>query len=237
MVYRSNKAETNFVTAFLSCSVRPEDRPLVDAIEDRVLTRMGFRCLTIGRNISMPDQVDDAVRELVQRVDCLIGVATVRFDAADRSLPNRTLCLATPYLLEEAAMAHQRRLPFLVFKTPEVTLQGVAARNLYLEVLPALRNGRPVFQSSKSVVRASLEDLKKRSMDARAVRGREEFLSGLGKLSTVLVGAYAASNVFDWLSQPNCFGNFYYQDLQCSECSYKPQCKVEKARRASSAGY
>jgi len=90
----------------------------------------------------MPDQVDDAVRELVQRVDCLIGVATVRFDAADRSLPNRTLCLATPYLLEETAMAHQRRLPFLVFKTPEVTLQGVAARNLYLEVLPALRNAR-----------------------------------------------------------------------------------------------
>jgi len=236
MVYRSNKAETNFVTAFLSCSVRPEDRPLVDAIEDRVLIRMGFRCLTVGRNISMPDQVDDAVRDLVQRVDCLIGVATVRFDAADRSLPNRTLCLATPYLVEETAMAHQRRIPFLVFKTPEVTLQGVAARNLYLEVLPALRNGRPVFKSSPPVVRTSLEELKKRSLEARAVRNRDEFISGLGALSTILVGAYAASNALDWLSRPNCFGDFYYQDPQCRDCKYKPQCKVEKARQANSAG-
>jgi len=68
MVYSSNKAETNFVTAFLSFSVRPEDRPLVDAIEDRVSSEMGFRCLTVERNISIPAQVDDAVRDLVQRV-------------------------------------------------------------------------------------------------------------------------------------------------------------------------
>jgi hypothetical protein len=197
---------------------------------------MGFRCLTVGRNISIPDQVDDAVRDLVQRVDCLIGVATVRFDAADRSLPNRTLCLATPYLVEETAMAHQRRIPFLVFKTPEVTLQGVAARNLYLEVLPSLRNGRPVFKSSEPSVRSSLEELKKRALEARSVRDKEEFFSGVGALSTVLVGAYAVSNVFDWLSRPNCFGDFYYQDPQCRDCSYKPQCKVEKARLTNSAG-
>lgn len=49
---RSNKPVEDFVTAFLSCSVRPEDRALVNAIEDKVLSRRGFRCLTVGRNIS-----------------------------------------------------------------------------------------------------------------------------------------------------------------------------------------
>ena len=110
MIGRSNQPETNFVTAFLSCSVRSEDRPLVNTIEERVLTPMGFRCLTVGRSLSLLDHVDDAIRQIMQRVDCLIGIATVRFEAADRSVPNQTLRLASPYLLEETAMAHQRRV-------------------------------------------------------------------------------------------------------------------------------
>jgi hypothetical protein len=73
MTIRSNQPETNYVTAFLSCSVRPEDQPLVNAIENKVLSPMGFRCLTVGRNISLPDQVDDAIRDVIDRVDCLIG--------------------------------------------------------------------------------------------------------------------------------------------------------------------
>ena len=134
-------------------------------------------------------------------------------------------------------MAHQRQLPFLIFKTPEVTLHGVTGRNLYLEVSPSLRNGRPLFHSPKMVVRTALEELKTRSIEGRAGRDRNEFISDLGKLSTVLVGAYAANNVLDWLSRPNCFGEFYYRDPQCSDCSYKPQCKIEKARRATAGSY
>ena len=144
-----------------------------------------FRCLTVGRNLSLPDQVDDTIRQIMQRVDCLIGIATVRFDAADRSLPNQTLRLASPYLLEETAMAHQRRIPFLISKTPEVSLQGVTGRNLYLEVSPRLRNGRPAFYSTKPVVRSALEALRKQSLDGRAARDRDEFVVGIGKLSTL----------------------------------------------------
>lgn len=138
MTTRSSKPQTEFVTTFLSCSVRPEDRPLLDAMDAKVLSPVGFRCLTVGRNISLPDQTDDAIRELIDRVDCLIGIATVRLDAADRAFPDQTLRLASPYVLEESAMAHQRRLPFLIFKTPEVTLQGVSARNLYVQLRPNL---------------------------------------------------------------------------------------------------
>src|SRR5579864_9583696 len=115
MISRSNKPEGDYVTAFVSCSVRPEDRPLVDAIEDKVLSPMGFRCLTVGRNISLPDQVDDAIRDVMDRVDCLIGIATVRLEAAEHSVPNHTLKLASPYIIQESGMAHQRRIPVLMF--------------------------------------------------------------------------------------------------------------------------
>lgn len=139
---RSNKPETNYVTAFLSCSVRSADRQLVDAIDQKVLFPMGFRCLTVGRNISLPDQVDDAIRDLIDQVDCLIGIATLRLEATEQSLPDRTLKLASPYILQESAMAHQHRIPFLIFKTPEVTLQGIMARNLYLEIQSEMPNGK-----------------------------------------------------------------------------------------------
>jgi hypothetical protein len=227
---RSNKPQEDFVTAFLSCSVRPEDRPLVDGIADKVLWPLGFRCLTVGRNISLPDQPDDAMRDIMDKVDCLVGVATVRLDATERTSPNRTLRFASAYVLQETAMAHQRRLPFLIFKTPEVTLQGVTAKNLYIEVAPTMPNGRPRFHARKDLVLSSLEDLRKRAIENRSARRRDELVAGLGKLSSLAVGTYAVGSFLDWLSRPNCFGSFYYRAVECRDCKHKAACKVEKTR-------
>jgi hypothetical protein len=206
---------------------------LVDAIDDRVLAPMGFRCLTVGRNISVPDQADDAIREIIDQVDCLVGIATVRLQATDPALPNRTLSLASPYVLEETAMAHQLRLPFLIFKAPEVALQGVTSRNLYIEIRPDMPNGRPVFLARKEVVLSSLRTLRTRALDVRKRRSRDQFLATVGKLSTFAVGTYAFGSFLDWLSRPNCFGTYHYLDAQCKNCSYKANCKAEKARRSS----
>lgn len=227
--YRS-KAEEECATAFLSCSIRPPDRALVDAVINKVLLPMGFRCLTVGRNASIPDQIDDAIREIIDRVDCLIGIATVRLEAADRSIPNRTLLLASPYVLQESAMAHQRRIPFLIFKTPQVTLQGVTSRNLYIELLPDMPHGRPVFVARPEAVRSALAELKKRALDSRKQRSRSELLADIGKLSTFAVGTYAVGSFIEWLAKPNCFGDYYYLAAECKGCRYKPECKAEKAR-------
>ena len=218
------------MTAFLSCSVRPEDRSLVDAIADRVLWPLGFRCLTVGRNISLPDQTDDAIRDIIDKVDCLIGIATVRVRATELLSPNRTLSFASAYVLQESAMAHQRHIPFLIFKTPEVTLQGVTARNLYIEVAPHMPNGKPRFNARRELVFSVLGDLKKRALEHRSERRRDELLAGIGKLSTLTLGTLAAGSFLDWLSRPNCFGDFYYQASECRDCKYRASCKVEKAR-------
>ena len=233
MINRANTPQQDFVTAFLSCSVRPEDRPLVDALADRVLWPLGFRCLTVGRNISLPDQPDDAIRGIIDKVDCLIGVATVRTDAAERSNPNRTLSFASAYVLQESAMAHQRRIPFLIFKTPEVTLQGVTARNLYIEVAPDMPNGKPRFHARRELVMSALDELKKPAITGRGQRRRDELLAGVGKLSTFVVGSYAAGSLFEWLSRPDCFGEFYYRAPECKDCKHRGDCKVEKARRVT----
>ena len=209
------------VTAFLSCSIRPRDWPLVSAIEEKVLRPMGFRCLTVGGNISFAEQTDDAIRRLIDSCECLIGVATERFNATDRDFPAQTLSIATPYLLQETSMAFQSGLPYLMFKTPDVALLGVTNRNLWIETDGKLYNGRPGLISRKEVVHAMLRDLRHKALERRIRLGRERTMKNIERLSKYLVGGYVGYHGIDWPLRPECFGDFYYKDPECKECSYK----------------
>lgn len=218
------------VTAFLSCSVRPGDRPLVDAMQ-KVLGAYGFECRTIGRNVSKAEQVDDAVKSLVAECDCLIGVATERFEAIDRTAPDRTLSMATPYVLQETSMAFQAGLPWFVFKTPGLTLHGVTNRNIWIEVQRQLSSkGTPRFKCSRSALDAALADLKSKAVAYRQKRWKDRVLSiGAKAVSAVALGGAA---VWGWsrAARPECFGTFDYRAPECKGCPYKPDCKAEKNR-------
>lgn len=219
------------VRAFLSCSIRPSDWTLVGAME-KYLHRRGFRCYTIGRNLSYAEQTDEAIRRAVDSCDCLIGIATQRFDAIDRDFPSTTLKIATPYLLQETSMAFQSGLPFLVFKTPAVTLQGITNRNLWVEIDEQLHNGILRIRRKEELVESALNDLKKKALDRRTRLARGKALSDLGRISLVGVGGYAGYRILDWLGRPECFGEFYYKDPVCKSCDYKEKCKVKKSEIA-----
>jgi hypothetical protein len=157
------------VTTFLSCSVRPNDWALEDSLVQRVLTPHGFRCFTIGRNVSLAEQTDDAVRRLMNSCECLIGVATKRLDATDSDFPERTLSIATPYVLQETAMAFQIELPFLIFKAVEITLQGVTNRNLWIEIEPELgKSGRVKIHGSPERILSALGDASRTEVGGRS---------------------------------------------------------------------
>jgi hypothetical protein len=220
------------VTTFLSCSVRPNDWALVNSLVQRVLMPHGFRCFTIGRNVSLAEQTDDAVRRLMNSCECLIGVATKRLDATDRDFPERTLSIATPYLLQETAMAFQGELPFLILKTTGITLQGVTNRNLWIEIEPELnKSGRVKIHGSRERLLSALVDLKQKALARRAQMNTDRLKASIGWLSALVVGGYAVSEGIDTLRRPACFGDFYYKDPECKPCSYRHRCKVEKLRR------
>jgi hypothetical protein len=217
------------VTAFLSCSVRPCDWPLVDALVETVLTPQGFRCFTIGRNVTLADQTDDAIRRLMSSCECLIGVATERLNATDRDFPARTLTIATPYLLQETSMAFQADLPFLIFKAAGLSLLGITNRNLWIEIDGELtRNGKVKFRVTQDLLLSALRHLKQKTMERRARLEREQWTASLGWLSTIVVGGIGLSKGIDMLLRPDCFGNFYYKDPECKPCSYRDRCKIEK---------
>ncbi len=219
------------VTCFLSCSVRPNDRALVDAVQSRVLEPMGFRCFTVGRNLSLPAQPDDGIKQLMNSCKCLVGVATERLEARERDAPDRTLSLATPYLLQETSMAFQSNMPFLILRSDGVDLQGVTRKHLWLTIRPELRNGRVVFADRPQAVYAALQELKRLALARRAALSTSEWKQRAGWLSAITLGAMGAARGVQLLLRPSCFGDFYYLDSQCKECSYKRECKAEKQLR------
>ncbi|MFH1464769.1 MAG: hypothetical protein ABIO70_10320 [Pseudomonadota bacterium] len=220
--------------AFLSCSVRPRDAALVNALA-RMLAEHGFQCVTIGRNEAAPEQVDDAVKQLVERCDCLIGLATTRLNATDVDRPTDTLRLATPYLVQETSAAHQIGLPFVVFKAAGVDLQGITNRNLWIEVSPDLSpNGRPMVKN-KVAMATSLGLLREKALARKKKRSAAQTWDIVKTLATGAAGLWGLATVLDYASRPECFGLFYYLDTECRKCSAKDKCKVEKARLAAKA--
>lgn len=179
----------------------------------------------------MPDQVDDAVKNLLHQCDCLIGVATVRYDAADVDLPNQSLRLATPYLLQETAAAHQLGLPFLVFRTEGVSLEGVVRRNLYIDIRDSLSaNGKIRFACGPELVTSALSQLHRRALAHRDKRKSNSFWNAAKNLTLAAIGTVAAVKTISVLGRPNCFGDFYYQNAECKICPTKADCRVEKQR-------
>jgi hypothetical protein len=126
-------------------------------------------------------------------------------------------------------MAFQSGLPFLIFKTAGVALQGVTNRNLWIEIDGQLHDGRLRIMRRKELVDSALQDLKQKSLDRRKKLNWEKFQSDLGRVSKYGLGIYGAYHGLDWLLRPDCFGNFYYKDPVCKECGYKEKCKVKKA--------
>lgn len=210
--------------------MRPQDRGLVDALQ-RFLSRRGLACATVGRNFSSADPPDVAIKKLLSTSDCLVGLATARLSATDGDFPDRSLVLATPYLLQETSMAFQAELPFLIFRAPGIALQGVTKANLYIDINPDASNGVVRFRASQRLVETAIEDLKKRAIARRQMRSSEAAKSQAKTLVTWGVGAYAALKTVGWLARPDCFSQFHYKDTSCKECSYRADCKAEKARR------
>jgi hypothetical protein len=228
---QKQKPAPESVKAFLSCSVRPRDKALVDAMAE-LLREHHFTCVTPGRNVSVSAHPDDAVRQVMEECDCLIGIATARLTAADIDQPNSTLQLATPYLVQEAGAAHQLGMPFLVFKTEEIVLQGITSRNAFLSIKDELGpTGRPLVANTEMMTTA-LQDLRKRALARRQVRERAKLWDFTKSVVAAGVAAYGGLTLLEQASRPNCFGTFHHKAPECKECSFKPDCKAAKARDA-----
>ncbi|MCX6714764.1 MAG: hypothetical protein NTX72_03040 [Candidatus Uhrbacteria bacterium] len=164
--------------------------------------------------------------------DCLIGIATARLDAVDQRNPNQTLTLATPYLLQETAMAHQRDLPFIIFKAEGVHLQGVTARNIYIPIQKSVGPSGGLLLASgtdHAVARAALDNLLQEALARKKRRESSDFWNKMKNLGLGIAAVGAGITALDVYGRPDCFGGFYYNDSECKACGYRLKCKGKKA--------
>lgn len=187
---------TDEVLAFVSCSVRASDKALIDALERDVLQRLGFRCVTVGRNVGGPMTADAAIKQWIDQAHCLIGVATARLAASEISDADAKFILPTPYLVQESAMAFQRGIPMLMLRASGVTLPAVTGTNLWLEIAPQLSNGRAKFLGGRDLVLATLRDLKAKALQRKNADGHAQMWQTVGKMSTAVVAVGAATKLW-----------------------------------------
>lgn len=167
------------VTAFLSCSIRSCDEPLVNRIE-RMLINRGIAVKTVGRNIAIASvSPDDAIKRVMSECDCLIGLATKRFNATEVG-KSEAIGLPFPYLFSESSMAFQQGMPYLIIKTDDVTLTGVLAKNIYLTILPTLSTtGNVQFKvkGQKLMIESMVSSLKEQAKRFRSSKSLNNFLA------------------------------------------------------------
>ncbi len=101
--------------AFISCSLRKEDRSFVDSVE-AITRRFGFHPMgTVGRYTAAPRPIWEQMRDEIQAADCIILAATPKYiqqDIYDRRETGRGI----PEMLHvEVGMAVATGRPILAF--------------------------------------------------------------------------------------------------------------------------
>lgn len=102
-------------TAFISCSLRSEDKPFVDYIES-IVRQMGFLPMgTVGRYDAAPKPIWQQMKDNIQSADCIVLAATPRYLQQDIDDKMRTGKGMSEMLHSEIAMAVAMDRPVLAF--------------------------------------------------------------------------------------------------------------------------
>ena len=109
-----NNQENEIATAFLSCSLRKEDRPFVEYIE-RILKAHYIKPIgTVGYHSASPTSTAELMKKNIPLADFVVIVATPRYVQKDINFGNSTNGISE-MLQVEAGMAHMADKPVVVF--------------------------------------------------------------------------------------------------------------------------
>jgi hypothetical protein len=110
-----NPYETRQPKAFISCSLREEDRAFVDYVV-RIVGLFGFRPVgTVGKYDAAPKPIWQLMKENIKSADCIILVATPRYLQQDIRDKRDTGKAMSELLHTEVGMAVAMERPVLAF--------------------------------------------------------------------------------------------------------------------------
>ncbi len=217
--------------AFLSCSIRPQDRYWVDFVREKVLRPNGIGCCTVGVDVSAPQPPLDTMREWIEKSDCVVAIATARFEARDIQCPQDKLLLLPYAVDEELLMGWLSGKPLVVFKAEGLSATGIlgAQKTTWIQFDPSdslsLRR-QSTHPLIISMLRNLLRELKQRKRMEITRRVLDWGAKGLALLGAYGLGRIAARADTDEV--PDCFGEHDGRFKACRECPWRKECQEEK---------
>lgn len=109
-----NNPQNHFATAFLSCSLRQEDRPFVNFIEQILEAHYIKPIGTVGYYSSAPTSTAEHMKKNIPLADFVVLVATPRYTQKDINSGNSSQGISE-MLHVESGMAHMADKPVVVF--------------------------------------------------------------------------------------------------------------------------
>jgi hypothetical protein len=111
---QESSQKENIATAFISCSLRKDDRPFIDYIE-RILKLHKIEPIgTVGHYSAAPINTAEHMRNNIPTADFIVIVATPRYNQKDIGSGKKTQGI--PEMLHvEAGMAYMAEKPVVVF--------------------------------------------------------------------------------------------------------------------------
>lgn len=179
--------------AFVSCSLRDEDKPFVEWMF-AVIQRFGFQPIgPVGRNLYAPLPIYQQMKDGIREADCLVLVATPRYIQED--IHNRKLGNGISEMLHvEVGMATMSERPVLAFVQKGTDVGGFLPSLVqYIEIDP---NSQADIDSNWPAIsnyfRSALLLIQQRWVEDN----RKSLFKGIGLILGIIGAAKVVDSIF-----------------------------------------
>ncbi|WP_435578715.1 hypothetical protein [Gilvibacter sp.] len=176
----------HIATAFLSCSLRHEDRPFVQYIQEILKAHYIKPIGTVGQFTAAPTNVAESMRKNIPLADFVVIVATPRY--VQREINNEHSYQSISEMIHvEAGMAHMADKPVLLF-VKEGTKVGNFLPNItqYITLNGAQEDLNNKWRLINSLIKNSCDIVRQKKADAQ-----NRYLLNALKTGLAIVGGFS----------------------------------------------
>lgn len=218
-------------SAFLSCSIRPQDRKAVAFIWNNFFGQRGFTYFTVGLNLAAPNPPLNIMRDWIEKCDCLVTIVTGRFEARDLHYPgNQSIILSPLAVDQEMLIAWLKDKPTIVFKDSNVHASHgfLAYQKVTWVEFETNDLKKLLIPSKRCLIESFISETVKTIEAKRTDRRKEGYLKllkyGLGVFGAVKIAEKVFNDSDDY---PECYGSYDFNDSECKNCDLADDCECE----------
>ena len=189
-----NSYQVRLPLAFISCSLRDEDRHFTNWVV-KLTAQFGFQPFgTVGLLSASPNSIPHDMREMILQADCLVLAAVNRYSQTDVHDSSKTSFGMSEMMHTEVGLAHARGIPVLAF-----VLEGTGVGSFlpqFVQYIP-IRPGDQVHLNKQfPLIHSYFENAKRMIAERWRKEQTEDLKKAAGWLLSTIGGFAIISTVF-----------------------------------------